>query len=164
MKIRKAVESDFPAIFEVYKDVINHMLANGIYQWDDLYPNEDILKTDIEQKTMYLCEIENVIVAVFVLSRECDLEYEIGDWQHKHSSFSVVHRLCVNPDFQGMGVGTQAMLYAESILKDGGIDSVRLDAFSQNPAALRFYGKLGYSKVGQVNFRKGLFYLFEKKL
>jgi ribosomal protein S18 acetylase RimI-like enzyme len=56
------------------------------------------------------------------------------------------------------------MKYAEDTLRSEGIEAVRLDAFSQNPAALRLYEKRGYEKVGEVTFRKGRFYLFEKKL
>ncbi len=50
------------------------------------------------------------------------------------------------------------------MLRDRGIESVRLDAFSLNPYALRMYEGLGYKKVGEANWRKGLFYLFEKNL
>jgi len=56
------------------------------------------------------------------------------------------------------------MLAAEGVLINMGIKSVRLDTFSENPAALRLYEKLGYKNTGRVNFRKGLFYLFEKSL
>lgn len=52
----------------------------------------------------------------------------------------------------------------ESIIQSKGIETIRLDAFSQNPIALRMYENLGYKKVGEVNFRKGLFYLYEKKI
>ncbi|GHU82745.1 hypothetical protein AGMMS50284_5130 [Clostridia bacterium] len=31
-------------------------------------------------------------------------------------------------------------------------------------AAIRMYEKLGYKKVGKMDIRKGLFYLYEKKL
>jgi ribosomal protein S18 acetylase RimI-like enzyme len=44
------------------------------------------------------------------------------------------------------------------------IDTVRLDAFSHNPAALKLYRRLNYCEVGFVDFRKGRFILFEKKL
>jgi predicted GNAT family acetyltransferase len=39
-----------------------------------------------------------------------------------------------------------------------------LDAFSLNPFALRLYEKIGYVRVGEANWRKGLFYLYEKKI
>ena len=108
--------------------------------------------------------IDNQIASVFVLNQECDPEYSVGNWKNNDTSFAVVHRLCVNPDFQRTGIGTRTILAAEALLTNMGIKSVRLDAFSENPAALRLYEKLGYQNTGRVNFRKGLFYLFEKSL
>lgn len=56
------------------------------------------------------------------------------------------------------------MLIIEDILQKEGIRSIRLDVFSQNPYALKMYEALGYQKVGGASWRKGLFYLLEKKL
>lgn len=87
-----------------------------------------------------------------------------GNWQYEHLCYSVIHRLCVNPLYQNKGVGAKTMQYIKDILRSESFEAVRLDAFSQNPAALNLYRKLGYNKVGEILFRKGLFYLFEKKL
>ncbi len=113
---------------------------------------------------MYLGEIDDQIASVFVLNQDCDEEYKNGNWQYTGCSYYVVHRLCVNPVFQGKGVGSGTMLMIEKLLREKGIETIRLDAFSLNPAALRMYEKLGYKKVGEVIWRKGLFYLFEKKI
>lgn len=40
----------------------------------------------------------------------------------------------------------------------------RLDAFTENPFALKLYDNLGYSRVGYADWRKGRFYLMEKYL
>ena len=56
------------------------------------------------------------------------------------------------------------MQLIEDILRTRGIETIRLDAFSLNPIALKMYEKLGYQRVGEVTWRKGLFYLFEKKI
>lgn len=45
-----------------------------------------------------------------------------------------------------------------------GTYSLRLDAFSENPFALKLYRSLGYRETGTAVFRKGKFYLFEKNL
>ena len=54
------------------------------------------------------------------------------------------------------------MRLIEEFLKGEGIETIRVDAFSLNPFALKMYEKAGYSKVGEANWWKGLFYLFEK--
>jgi ribosomal protein S18 acetylase RimI-like enzyme len=45
-----------------------------------------------------------------------------------------------------------------------GIDTIRLDVFTLNPYALKMYEKSGYIKVGFAHWRKGEFYLMEKKV
>jgi GNAT superfamily N-acetyltransferase len=161
---RKANIGDLVHVVKIYKNAINRMEKNNILQWDDLYPNEVILKDDILKEQMFLGEINNKIVSVVVLNKNYDEEYKNGNWNYKDLPFAVVHRLCVNPDFQNKGIGNNTMLSIEKLLKKDGIETIRLDAFSLNPYALSMYEKLGYKKVGEVNWIKGLFYLYEKKI
>jgi ribosomal protein S18 acetylase RimI-like enzyme len=113
---------------------------------------------------MYKIILDNNIIAVFVLNKECDEEYSNGLWEYKGDNFMVLHRLCVNTEYQNKGFGTRTMVCIEEYLKNAGIESIRLDTFSKNQAALRLYDKLGYKRTGEANWRKGLFYLLEKKL
>ena len=162
--VRKANTKDINTVLNIFKAVIKEMDANGIFQWDDLYPDEDILREDIRTNQMYLGEVDGKIASVFVLNQECDEEYKNGNWNLKHSSYAVIHRLCVNPFFQNIGIGAKTMNIIEKMVKQDHIKTIRLDAFSLNPYALKLYQKLGYINVGEVTWRKGLFYLFEKKL
>ena len=162
--VRKALITDLRNVCDIYKKAIKVMDSNHIPQWDELYPNEELLEYDILISQMYIGELGSQVASVFVLNQEYDPLYENGDWAYQESSFMVVHRLCVNPEFQNRHVGTATMLMLENMLKSQGIETVRLDAFSRNPYALRMYEKLGYKKVGEAAWRKGLFYLYEKHL
>ena len=62
------------------------------------------------------------------------------------------------------GIGTRTVQHIEEQAKNMGAETIRLDAFTLNPHALNLYEKLGYREVGIANFRKGKFYLMEKKL
>ena len=74
----------------------------------------------------------------------------------------IVHRLCVNPQYQNIGIGTKTMMKIEDMVKKMGVNSIRLDAFTENPQALRLYEKLGYTTTGYADWRKGRFALMEK--
>jgi ribosomal protein S18 acetylase RimI-like enzyme len=161
---RKATRDNLEAVTSLFHSAIAAMEKNGIFQWDDLYPNEDDIRQDIGKEQMYLGTIGQNIASVFALSTECDGQYANSSWKYPDSPYSVVHRLCVSPAFQNKGIGTRTMDYIETMLRESGIETVRLDAFSKNPSALRLYEKRGYWRVGTANWRKGLFYLFEKKL
>lgn len=163
MEYRRAVAKEYPQIRQMYKAAIRAMGDSGIYQWDDIYPSEEILD-DIENEEMYIGLLDGIIAITFTLNRQHNEEYENGRWVYKGQRFLVVHRVCVNPELQNTGIATQTMRYIEEKLKKEGYESIRLDAFSKNPPALRLYENSGYSKVGEIHLRKGLFYLFEKQL
>ena len=76
----------------------------------------------------------------------------------------MVHRLMVDPRYQGRGIAGELMRFAEDRAGELGYDAIRLDAFSANPRALWLYQRLGYHDAGCVTFRKGLFRCFEKRL
>jgi len=164
LEYRKATTDELDAVFQVFRDAIAEMDRNGIPQWDEKYPDREILAEDISKDELVVGTIGDEIACVFVLNSECDEEYENGAWQYPDSSFGVIHRLCVNPKFQNRGVGAETMKHIEEEMKSEGVESVRFDAFTLNPFALRLYDKLGYKKVGYVDFRKGRFVLMEKKL
>ena len=164
MEFRKARSRDLQELMALFRAATEAMDAQGIPQWDEIYPNREVLGEDIAREELYLCRIEDKIACVFVLSEHCDEEYAAGTWRSPESRFCVLHRLCVHPDFQHRKVAARAMDYIEESLRQAGVESVRLDALSLNPYALRLYESRGYERAGQVRFRKGLFYLYEKQL
>ena len=103
------------------------------------------------------------IVVAFVLNRECDAQYSNGAWKRK-SQFKVVHRLCVNPEFQNRGCAKHAMRHVEFVCKSDFTKSIRLDTFTENEISTATYLKLGYEVVGTAKWRKGIFLLMEKEL
>ncbi len=159
-----AQQSDLPEILSLFRAATNHMDQQGVLQWDEIYPDESVLRDDIAQCTMTLGWIDGRIAVVFVLEYCKEDDYESADWRYCTSDIVVLHRLCVHPDFQGQGVARTAMDYLEQQVLSSGISAIRLDAFSQNPGALHLYESRGYEKAGEIRYRKGLFYLYEKKL
>lgn len=160
LKFLIADKSHIDEIYSLFRNAICEMNKNGIYQWDEIYPCRDDIEKDIEQCQMYIAMSEDAIAAVYVINFEYDKQYNDADWEY--SDFIILHRLCVNPDFQHRGIAAAVLNHIEAELKTQGIQSIRLDVFSKNPYALKLYEKAGYKKTGTANFRKGLFYLMEK--
>ena len=65
---------------------------------------------------------------------------------------------------EGRGIARALMTFLESHAASSGYSSIRLDAFTQNPRAVRFYDRCEYRRAGQVRFRKGDFTCSEKEL
>lgn len=164
IRFRMAAEEDLKPVKQVYKNAIEAMERKGIYQWDSIYPSEADIRNDILSSQMLLGEVDGKIASVFTINRDYDQEYSEGNWQYKDATFFVVHRLCVNPEVQGYGIGKKTVQFIEDMLSAKGIETIRLDAFSKNPISIKMYEGLGFKKTGEVHWRKGLFYLYEKKL
>ena len=159
-----ATMDDLGDIEQIYFDAVSNMIQNNIFQWDELYPTHQIIAQDILNKELYFGSVNGKTASAFVLNQSFDEAYQAGKWQYPEAAFYVLHRLCVAPAFQNSGVATMTMNYLESLLRDRKIECLRLDVFSHNPTAIRLYERLGYEKTGVVLFRKGSFFLMEKKL
>lgn len=159
-----AVPQDLPEVLRLFSDAVELMNSKGIDQWDTIYPDEQTLSGDIQNKQMHLLMQNGGIVSVIVLNEEQDAQYQTANWRQTEGKTAVVHRLCVKASEQGKGLGRKTILLAQEKLLKQGYDSVRLDAFSQNPSALHLYESLGYQKTGEMHIRKGRFYLYEKLL
>ena len=164
MEFSTAQAKDLAEILRLFRAATTQMDAHGVYQWDEIYPDEGILGEDIARGNLTVGTIDGRIAVAFMLDYCEDSDYESADWQYSEQNIAVLHRLCVHPDFQGRGVARQAMDYLENEVRAQGIKTIRLDAFSQNPTALHLYESRGYQKAGEISYRKGLFYLYEKKL
>jgi Acetyltransferases len=160
---RRAGQNDFSQIILLYRDAVQKMREQGIDQWDSVYPDEATLAQDVASYSMYLLTRGKSVLSAVVLNEEQDTEYQNVFWC-RHGRVAVLHRLCVGAAEQGNGVGRQTVLSAERELVRRGYDCIRLDAFPLNPSAVRLYELLGYEKAGEVTFRKGKFYCYEKQL
>lgn len=159
---RKGTKGDMDEVCELFFSGIREMIAGGIYQWDEIYPNREDVEADIENDELYVGVSDGEIAVAFVINKDCDEQYDGGKWRLDTENYKVIHRLCVHPKFQNRGFGKQTLIHIENSLKEQGIASIRLDAFTRNPYALKMYHSRGYDITGEVNFRKGRFYLMEK--
>ena len=60
--IRKADIKDIDQIMEMYSSCVKGMIEAGIDQWDDTYPNSEVIYKDIKNSTYYVKTMNNKIV------------------------------------------------------------------------------------------------------
>jgi ribosomal protein S18 acetylase RimI-like enzyme len=162
MEYRLGRLEDLEGICDMISSAKKFMMSQGINQWDELYPIKEDFEDDINKNTLYTVSEDGKLVAIYVISEDCDDAYLKCSWEHERPC--VIHRLCVSPDFQNRGIGNTILAQIESQLVEMGYESSRLDVFSENPYALKLYEKNGYIKRGHADWRKGRFYLMEKKI
>lgn len=164
MEYRVAKKSDIDDVFALIKAAIVQMEADGIYQWDAMYPTKADFMNDTENKSLFLAMDDAKLAAIYVISKESDAAYKNAKWQYSDESAYILHRFCVSPDYQNKGIGKEVLAHIEGQIHEMGYGSVRLDVFTENPYAQKLYRKSGYRVTGYADWRKGRFDLMEKKL
>ena len=164
MIIRKAQTSDLGNIMLMYKSCVAGMLKNSIDQWDATYPNSEVIMQDIKAKTYFVAEENSIIIGGINIDQNQDKTYLEIDWEDKSDSSLVVHRLGVKEEFWEKKIGKKLMIFAENMVIEKGLKSIRLDTYSGNPKAMEFYRRLGYRELGSINLKpnKNEYYCFEK--
>lgn len=152
--IRKATYEDIDAILEVTKSCAKHMIEKNILQWNEHYPNALAFENDVKRNELYVLEKDKTVLGCIVISTYMDEEYIPIKWLTPSESNIYIHRLAINPAYQGKGYAQQLMNFAEKLAKDNNYKSIRLDTFSQNRRNQEFYEKRGYQRLGNIFFPK----------
>ena len=155
MIIRKANKSDLGDIMLMYNSCVKGMIANSIDQWDETYPNSEIILSDLKARTYFVAEENGGIIGGINIDEKQDPTYLTIDWKDKSNQFLVVHRLAVKKEFWQIGIGKKLMLFVEEVVGEEGYQSIRLDTYSGNPKAMEFYKKLGYTQLGHIHLKEG---------
>jgi len=163
VNIRRANIEELGVIHTIIRDATLNMDQKGIPQWDEIYPNKEILTNDIKRKEMHVIVQEGRVAGFVVINEEQPPEYAGIGWRHPGRAL-VVHRLTVDPIYQGRGLATCLMDFVEETAVIEGYNCIRLDAFTRNPVAFKLYEGRGYRNAGVVLFRKGEFYCYEKPM
>ena len=164
MIIRKAQTSDLGNIMLMYKSCVAGMLKNSIDQWDETYPNAGIIIEDLIAQSYFVALENGIIIGGINIDQNQDETYLEIDWEDKSNSSLVVHRLGVKEEFWKKGIGKKLMIFAENLVVEKGLKSIRLDTYSGNPKAMEFYRRLGYSELGTIDLKpeKDKYHCFEK--
>jgi len=146
--IRQAVKADIALLLDLTRACARHIITQGIYQWNEVYPNEAAFLSDLNQNSLHVFIADDKPVGCVSFYTEMDSEYKTMDWLVPESKHLYVHRLAVHPQHQGQNIARTLMDFAEDHARELGCASVRLDTFSQNPRNLKFYHNRGYQKTG----------------
>ena len=152
--IRPAKISEIDDILTISRACAQHMIAQGIHQWNEFYPSRQHFENDLQRKELFVMVEEDSVLGAIVLSTFMDEEYKAVQWTTPTDNDLYVHRLCIHPIYQGQGKAQEMMAFAEDYAKKHQFTSIRLDTFSQNKRNQQFYEKQGYQRLGDIYFPK----------
>ena len=162
---RQATKDDIPQIWEILQGAIQRRKEAGSRQWQDGYPNPEVIATDIEKKAGFVLTDATTVVgycAIFINDEPVYATIE-GAWL-TDGSFVAYHRVAISEQYLGRGLAQVMLTHIDDFALANNIRSVRADTNFDNPVMLRLFEKLGYYYCGEVIFRGGTRKAYEKVL
>lgn len=165
LSLRKANFSEIPQIWEILQDAIEQRRLDGSTQWQDGYPNELSIKSDIENGYGYVfTEDESILAyAAIIFDKEPAYENIEGKWL-TDGDYTVVHRVAVSKLAKGKGIATKLFESIEGLSVENNVYSIKVDTNFDNTPMLKILDRLKYTYCGEVYFRGSARKAFEKRL
>ena len=162
---RLAVMSELDSIWTIIQSAIQRRSREGSNQWQDGYPNREVITHDIENSIGYVLTVEDEIVGYVAVLINDEPEYARleGKWITEND-FVVFHRVAVAEKHLGKGFAKQLFLEIEKFSLSKNIFSIKADTNHDNNQMLYLFEKLGYKHCGRVYFRGSPREAYEKVL
>ena len=163
MQLRKAHPSELPVIWDIIQYAIEQRRLDGSQQWQDGYPNEATIRTDIDTGNGYVVTDgdEILVYGAILFGKEPAYEAIEGKWLST-GEYVVVHRLAASRSAKGKGIATAFFGMLEELSRKHGVYSIKVDTNFDNSPMLHIFDKLGYTYCGEVYFRGAARRAYEK--
>lgn len=164
-KFEKASIDQAEEIWAILSEAIVRRRSDGSNQWQDGYPNLEVVKSDIANGYGYVMRDEQGIAgycAILINDEPAYGDIE-GAWLSA-GDFVVFHRVAVAKQYLGKGIARLMLGFIDEYALKNNIFSVRADTNFDNAAMLALFEKTGYQYCGEVYFRGSPRKAFEKLL
>lgn len=156
--IRRAAQSDIPQIMRIIAEAQAFLAARGVDQWQDGYPDEQLMRQDIAEQTCHVLEAEGGeilgIVTIVLTGEPTYAAIFDGAWRTEEP-YACFHRVAVGASQRGSGAAAALMEGAERYAAGEGMRSVRIDTHRDNRAMLRMLEKNRYERCGVIFLADG---------
>lgn len=152
MNFRRSVKSDIRHIMKIIKEAQQYFKEEGINQWQNNYPNEDVIYNDIENKESYVIEEDGNIIATIVISFKKEENYNNiynGQWVTE-GECGVIHRIAIDNRYKGLGYSNNLIKYVEDVCKAKEVESIKVDTHEENIPMQKLLKKNGFIYCGII--------------
>lgn len=121
-------------------DIVNNLILNSFG-----YEKKRISNTNVLE---FVCEVDSNIVGYFNMTKNVDI---VKDIKINHIDY-----VCVDSNYQGLGIGKKMMEYAIDYSIKDGVNRLELTSSSKRVIAHKLYLSLGFEVRDSSIFRKEL--------
>jgi len=136
-QIRKATESDFEQIWEIFSEVIQF---GDTYVFDPRTPKSDLQKHWFaEYMDTFVAEVNGAIVGTYIMKpNHIDLGNHIANCSYM-----------VKPEHQGRGIGRRMCEHSIRVARESGYRGMQFNVVvSTNKTAIELWQKYGFRIIG----------------
>ena len=164
-QFRQANYSEASQIWQILKDAILRRKEDGSNQWQDGYPNMEVVKKDIEKKIGFVLTQNDTIIGytAVIINEEPDYINIEGRWL-SDQDFIVYHRVAISEEFLAKGMAKKMIKLIEQYALSKNIYSLKADTNHDNIPMMKIFEKLGYTFCGIVYIRQSPRRAYEKVL
>ena len=80
LSIKRAIIENIDSIMDIVSKCTQHMISNGIFQWNDDYPSRETFLKDIEDENLYVLLKKDKIIGCVSFCKKMDEFYENVEW------------------------------------------------------------------------------------
>lgn len=167
--IRMTEEKDIPHVMEIIHMAQEQFCRMGIDQWQDGYPNEEVIRRDMDRRESYVAEKEETVIGTAAISMEKEENYEIiknGEWlTGNRKNYAVIHRIATHNAYKRNGTADAFLRFAQQAALKKGKENIRIDTHPDNRIMQNWIRKNGFVYCGHIFLDDGaLRYAYEKCL
>ena len=168
MKIRKAIPQDLDGIMAVIDEARGTIASLGINQWQDGYPQREIIEADINNGVSYCIENTDTgeIVSTFAVFSDGEVLYDRifdGTWRTGDSPsekkddvcYTAIHRVAISVKARGSGLSSAIINFVREIAIEKKKASLRIDTHEGNVVMRRMLEKNGFVHCGTIFLEDG---------
>ena len=152
MRFRQATMDDLDKLMEIVKQAQDYFKDAGIDQWQDGYPQRELMESDIAQNISYVLEKDNKVCAVMsVLFDGEETYHEIykGQWM-SDGDYVAIHRIAVDSEYKGLGLAPYMIRQVEELCLQKNIHSIKVDTHRDNIVMQKMLQKNGFQYCGII--------------
>ena len=152
-------KENLASIMSIIHEAQIYLASKNIDQWQNGYPNEKAILSDISKHESFVVKDEaGIILATTMFTTKPEATYTAidGAWlTARNAKYGVIHRMAVGDRYRKLGIAKFIVKQCEQKLKENEIISMRIDTHQDNKGMQGLVKKLGYTYCGVIFLDNG---------
>lgn len=153
--LRKVKANELDRVIEIIEEAKTVLRGRGVNLWQNSYPDQQTLKSDIKRGIAYFLIKDNQIAGVAALETQGEASYdklENGQWSpQSQKHYAIFHRVAIAKGHQGEGLASIFIQHLLSVAAALDIQDIRIDTHADNLAMRHVIEKNGFTYCGNIN-------------